>query len=1083
LPRGNANRTNDGCVGGREARGVALEKIGLQGVFDLKGFTKAIRDYQTGIAAAEADTDKSVAPIQKGLSLFAKAATGAAVAAGTTAVAIVAGLGKLAIAAAPLEQIGAAFRGLGGDIEALREGALGMVADADLMKSYNTAAQLVSTTFAEELPEAMGYLAKVSASTGESMDYMVNSLVKGIGRLSPAILDNLQVQASLADGIQRATEMYGLQADQLSKSQQQAGMMSVVMEKLAANTANMPELLGSATQQLAALKVEGKNLADNMGKELLPALVKLLPTLLDLAEKAGPPLIDFATKAAVVFGELAGEIGLLVDFLSRGKDAILDYNRELSEGASTYEEYVAAAVAAERATGRIPAHVSDAAAANALLARGVIESSSAWTANNEAMEQADLRMSNTAVAAERLKDAIAGDGDEPIANIASMLFDPAQIEEAAQAAEAAAAEGFSGMLALQTKFSDEALKKQANFDASQAIAQAKHNARMAQLEAAGDKEGMARLQASFDESQTLSEWDLAVQKQLAERGELEQTVIEKRKHLEMLKAQFEAVKLSLKTDTLASLAKGEIQRATAKEMLRVLGISTVEGLKTEQDFGRTSAGVWSGWASNVETAADVGVSSMKAVLAAWDQDILAAEAALAEAQLNLANFVFEVPPLELPPIPSGFGEGVGEAVGDELDKAGIDQVFDAALNRVASGLQAMRNLITDITEAESIESGPFEQKLDNFLWAVGVVVEKTLVKVHALGIQFADLLDETGETSGQINATLAVLGQMANISQFGDDFRFLSGDWLEDRVDNFVWALKVVAIKLTDEMKKLRLTYGIDVLKEVQETSKVIAGALSPLGLIPDLMKIGEYEDLPEELLDQVLTDLGYLFDGMIDVANAAKDKIDQGTKDVVSIMGDVFGSLKSAIDTLLTLGGIEDYKSLFDDMGQSDIWSAIKADIGTLLSDIAGWNLLVDVDAIKAVRAKLDEARAVVASMLGITSDITSMREQGGADVGTFRAILTQFSDIINALGFGGPGIFSGGGGGDDTASGAPMNAPAMPSLAGAGAGGGNLGTITLRGEFTGPNGEFVSFTEEVALAAATDINLGQIGVPSYAY
>ncbi len=1058
---------------------MGLEKIGLQGVFDLKGFNKAISKYRDDIEKANQSTDAAVTPMQKKLALFGKAATGASVAAVAAIAAIVTGLGALAVAAAPLEQIGAAFRGLGGDIEALREGALGMVSDAELMKSYNQAAQLVSTTFAEQLPEAMQYLAKVSASTGESMDFMVQSLVKGIGRLSPMILDNLQVQASLADGVQRATEMFGKQADQLSKSEQQAGLMSVVMEKLAANTANMPELLGSATQQLAALKVEGKNLADNMGKELLPALVKLLPILLDLAQKAGPPLIDFATRAAEVLGELFGKIALFIDFLQRGKDAILDYNRELSEGAQSYEEYVAAVVAAERATGRIPDRVSDVAAANALLKQGVLDTNEAWNANIMAMEQASIRLQDTAAAAERLGETLSA--TEVIESIATQLFDPEAIRAAAEAAQAVAAEGFSGIAALQAKFGDERLKAQQNYEAQSAIALVKHNARIAQLEAAGDKEGVARLQASFDESQTLSEWDLGVKKQLAERGELEQTVIEKRKHLEMLKAQFEATKLSLKNQTLAALAKEEIDRTTAAYMLGVLGISLTAALKQEQAFEVNSSDVWQKWAGDVKTAADVGVSSMRAVLAAWTQDIGAAETALAEAQLALANFSLDLPPLELPPIPSGFGEGVGEAVGDELDKAGIDRVFDAALNRVASGLQAMRKLITDISEAELIEAGPFEEKIDNFLWAVGVVVEKTLVKVHALGIQFADLLEETGETSQQINASLAVLGQITAVGRLGE-FGKLDVGPFEDNVIGFTWALGVVAVRLIDKMWFLRQKYGIEVMQEAGETAKTISASLSPLSAIPDMMKIGEYQGLPEQLMDRVLDDLGFLFDGMIDVANAAKDKIDDGTKDVVSIMGQVFGSLKSAIDTLLTLGGIEEYKSLFDDMGQSDLWNAIKADIGTLLGDIASWNLLVDVDAIKGVRAKLDEARAVVGSMLGIVSDITAMREQGGADVGTFRAMLTQFSDIINALGFGGPGIF--GPPGEISLSGAPMNQPAMPSLAGAGAGlGGNLGTITLRGEFVGPSGDFVTFSEEIALAHDTDINLGQIGSPNYAY
>ena len=88
---------------------------------------------------------------------------------------------KLAADAAPLQGIAAAFEGISGSAEgtmaALRAGSMGMVTDVELMRNYNQAAQLVSTTFANQLPDAMGYLSKVAAATGQNMDYMMSSLV------------------------------------------------------------------------------------------------------------------------------------------------------------------------------------------------------------------------------------------------------------------------------------------------------------------------------------------------------------------------------------------------------------------------------------------------------------------------------------------------------------------------------------------------------------------------------------------------------------------------------------------------------------------------------------------------------------------------------------------------------------------------------------------------------------------------------------------------------------------------------------------------------------------------------------------
>jgi len=218
-------------------------------------------------------------------------------------------LGKLAIDAAPLEGIRASFQGVADDADAmlaaLRAGSSGMITDAELMKTYNSAAQLVGETFANDLPAAMGPLGKVAAATGQDMGFMLDSLVKGVGRLSPMILDNLGIQVTLADATARAAEMFGVEESALTKAQTQAGMMAVATEALAANTADMPEVAGTAAAQLQQLQVTMANLKAEVGTALLPVLQAVLTPLADLAQKYGPQL-------AAVFGRLAEMLGPLV---------------------------------------------------------------------------------------------------------------------------------------------------------------------------------------------------------------------------------------------------------------------------------------------------------------------------------------------------------------------------------------------------------------------------------------------------------------------------------------------------------------------------------------------------------------------------------------------------------------------------------------------------------------------------------------------------------------------------------------------------------------------------------------------------
>jgi hypothetical protein len=220
------------------------------------------------------------------------------------ATAAVAGLGaalaKITIDAAPVQGISAAFDGLaqsagiGGEamLEALQRGSAGMVSQRDLMLSFNKAASLVSTDFAVQLPDAMQYLSKVSASTGQDMGYLLDSLVTGVGRLSPMILDNLAIQVSQAEATERAAQMFGVEASALDKTQQQAGMMNVVLEKLAANTASMPDVTESATAKLARLQAGFQDTKDQIGTAFMPALTTVLEVLANLADKVVPPLVE-----------------------------------------------------------------------------------------------------------------------------------------------------------------------------------------------------------------------------------------------------------------------------------------------------------------------------------------------------------------------------------------------------------------------------------------------------------------------------------------------------------------------------------------------------------------------------------------------------------------------------------------------------------------------------------------------------------------------------------------------------------------------------------------------------------------------
>ena len=286
-----------------------------------------IRDFQKKMGQAEGIGKR----FAKGMAGVGKLAIGGLGVLAAGAGAVGGALAKLAIDAAPLAGVKSAFEGVaqaagvGGAamLSALQEGSTGMITNRDLMLSFNKAAALVSDDFATQLPDAMQYLSKVSAATGQDMGFMMDSLVTGVGRLSPMILDNLAIQVSLADATARASEMFGVEAGALTKTQQQAGMMNVVLEKLEANTAAMPDVAGSAAAGLASLATTFQNTKDDIGLALQPALQTLLGLFGDLASRVLPPLTDFIEGTlAPALEKITGGIEDFVWMLSVGVEPL-----------------------------------------------------------------------------------------------------------------------------------------------------------------------------------------------------------------------------------------------------------------------------------------------------------------------------------------------------------------------------------------------------------------------------------------------------------------------------------------------------------------------------------------------------------------------------------------------------------------------------------------------------------------------------------------------------------------------------------------------------------------------------------------
>ena len=95
-----------------------------------------------------------------------------------------------------LTKVSQGFARFGGEanLEQLRQSTRGLVSDLELMKTATKAG-----TFGigiGEMGQLLNFATRRAQETGQEVDYLVDSIVTGIGRKSPLILDNLGISAT-----------------------------------------------------------------------------------------------------------------------------------------------------------------------------------------------------------------------------------------------------------------------------------------------------------------------------------------------------------------------------------------------------------------------------------------------------------------------------------------------------------------------------------------------------------------------------------------------------------------------------------------------------------------------------------------------------------------------------------------------------------------------------------------------------------------------------------------------------------------------------------------------------------------------
>ena len=186
------------------------------------------------------------------------------------------------------EGVRIAFGRLGrGDLlDGLREATHGTVSDLELMKQA-----IKFENFKLPLDDLANYLAfaqQKAKDTGESIDYLVNSIVTGLGRQSKQILDNLGISAAeLTKRMNEGADMTKAVSDIIREEMSKAGgYVETAADRSARATADLQNKMEELGRTFQPIQEAGVAMFNNMVTAAIDALNKMRP-FFDMFTEAG----------------------------------------------------------------------------------------------------------------------------------------------------------------------------------------------------------------------------------------------------------------------------------------------------------------------------------------------------------------------------------------------------------------------------------------------------------------------------------------------------------------------------------------------------------------------------------------------------------------------------------------------------------------------------------------------------------------------------------------------------------------------------------------------------------------------------
>lgn len=302
-----------------------------------------LKDYNSQIKKGTNQAEKDFEKVDESASGLGKTITkiGGAIAAAFAVEKIASFTAEASKLAAQGEGIRKAFERVGDPqlLQGLRDATRGTVSDLELMKNAVKASNFKIPL--QELAKLFEFARRRAKETGESVQFLVESITTGIGRKSPLILDNLGISAvelkkklngvSLeASSIGDVAQVVGaIATEELKNMGDEADSTADKMAQLTASTENLKEALGTIANEAIGPLTAG---LAGITQAIADELTELDRLRDDLAKAGAPELQEALNREKEILdkleGELVARIGKISDAQAIAAQSEIDTYRE-----------------------------------------------------------------------------------------------------------------------------------------------------------------------------------------------------------------------------------------------------------------------------------------------------------------------------------------------------------------------------------------------------------------------------------------------------------------------------------------------------------------------------------------------------------------------------------------------------------------------------------------------------------------------------------------------------------------------------------------------------------------------------------